>query len=83
MNRFIVGLTSVPQPIKSTDFAIFVPGTNWFNVTVAKLIVSTINNVKTMAGGHTVPERQAILLAAVVIFHTFCIENANKLTIIT
>ena len=42
--------------------------------------VSVINNLRTMAGGHAVHERQAILLTTVVIFHTFCMENKQKLT---
>ena len=43
-------------------------------------IVSAINNLKTMGGGHAVHERQAILSTTVVISHTFCMENENKLT---
>jgi len=33
-----------------------------------------------MGRGHTVHERQAILLTSVVISHTFCTENENELT---
>ena len=47
---------------------------------VAELIVSAINNLKTMGGGHAVHEWQAILLTTVVISHTFCIAKENKLT---
>ena len=48
--------------------------------TVAELIVSAIDNVKTMAGGHAVHERQAVLSTTVVISHTFCMENEKELT---
>ena len=47
---------------------------------MVKLIVSAINNLKTMGGGHAVHERQAILSTMVLIFHTFCMENKNELT---
>ena len=47
---------------------------------MVKPIVSTINNLKTMGGGHTVYERQAILSTTIVISHTFCMENENELT---
>ena len=46
-----------------------------------KPIVSAINNLKTMGGGHVVHERQAILSTTVVISHTFCMENENELTL--
>ena len=60
----------------SIEFAIFLPCTN----TVVKLIVSAINNLKTMGGGHAVHKRQAILSTTVVISHTFSMENENELT---
>ena len=47
---------------------------------IAELIVSAINNLKTMGGGHTVHERQTILSTMVVISHTFCMAKENKLT---
>ena len=47
---------------------------------MVKPIVSAINNLKTMGGGHAVHERQAILSTTVVISHTFCMENENELT---
>ena len=43
-------------------------------------MVSAINNLKTMGGGHAVHERQAILSTTVVISHTFCMENENEVT---
>ena len=49
--------------------------------TVAELIVSAIDNLKTMAGGHAVHERQAILYTTVVISHTFCMESEKELTL--
>ena len=52
----------------STEFPIMVPGTKHFDtLTVAKLIVTTILNLKTMAGGYTVHSQQAIILTMVVI----------------
>ena len=45
---------------------------------MVKLIVSAINNLKTMGGGHAVHERQAILSTTVVISHTFCMENEER-----
>ena len=48
--------------------------------TVAELIVSAINNLKTMGGGHAVHEQQAILPTMVVISHTFCMVKENELT---
>ena len=63
----------------STEFAVFVPGTKCSNALAVycgkAYIVSAINNLKTMAGGHAVHERQAILSTTVVISHTFCMEN--------
>ena len=53
--------------------------TYWLH-TVAELIVSAINNLKTMGRGHAVHERQAILSIAVVISHTFCMAKMNELT---
>ena len=47
--------------------------------TMGKLKVSAINNLKRMAGGHTVHERQAILSTAVVVLHPFCMENENHM----
>ena len=47
---------------------------------MVKPIVSAINNLKAMGGGHAVHERQAILSTTVVISHTFCTENQNELT---
>ena len=51
----------------------------WLHIE-AELIVSAINNPKTMGGGHAVHERQAILSTMVVISNTFCMANKNKLT---
>ena len=52
----------------STEFPILVPGTKHFDtLTVAKLIVAAILNLKTMAGGHTVHSQQAIISTMVVI----------------
>ena len=48
--------------------------------TVAELIVSAINILKTMGRGHAVHEQQAILLTTVVISHTFCMVKKNELT---
>ena len=53
--------------------------THWL-YTVAEIIVSAINILKTMAGGHAVYERQAILSTSVVISHIFCMENEKELT---
>ena len=47
---------------------------------MAELIVSATNNLKTMGRGHVVHERQAILLTAVVISHTFSMAKKNELT---
>ena len=47
---------------------------------VVELIVSAINNLKTMDGGHAVHEQQAILSTTVVISHTFCMVKENELT---
>jgi len=47
---------------------------------VVKLIVSAINNLKTMGGGHAVHEWQAVLSTTVVICQTFCMGNKNDLT---
>ena len=43
-------------------------------------MVSEIDNLKTMAGGHAVHERQAILRTTVVISYTFGMENEKELT---
>ena len=48
--------------------------------TVAELIISTINNLKTMGRGHAVHERQVILSTKVVFSHTFCMAKKNELT---
>ena len=64
-------------------FAVFLPRTKNFNVcvhTVAELIVSAVNNLKMMGGGHAVHEQQAILSTTVVISHTFCTTEENELT---
>ena len=49
----------------AVEFAVFLPRTKSFNVywlyTVAKLMVSATDNLKTMAGGHAVHKQQAIL----------------------
>ena len=45
---------------------------------MAELVVSAINNFKTMGRGHTVHERQAILLTTVVISHTFCMAKKER-----
>ena len=49
----------------TVEFAMFLPRTKRFLTywlyTVAELMVSAIDNLKTMAGGHAVHERQAIL----------------------
>ena len=59
----------------------FLPRTKTFNAhIVAELIVSAINNLKTMDGGHAVHERQAILSTTVVISHSFCMAKVNELT---
>ena len=42
--------------------------------------MSAINNLKTMAGGHAVHEREAILSTSGVISHTFCMEKEKELT---
>ena len=67
----------------STEFAVFVPGTKRFStlaIYCGKAIVSVINNLKTMGGGHAVHKRQPILSTTVVISHTFCMENEKGLT---
>ena len=79
-DRFLVGLANVP--IMSTEFAIFVPCTKHFNIlpiygTVAKHIVSMINNLKMMARGHTVHLQQAILLI-VMAFPIYFIWRMNR-----
>ena len=43
-------------------------------------MVSAIDNLKTMAGGHAVHEQQAILSTTVVISNTFCTAKENELT---
>ena len=45
---------------------------------MAELIVSAINNLKTMGRGHAVHEQQAILSTTVVISHTFCIAKKKQ-----
>ena len=64
----------------AVEFAVFLPRTKSFNhsrsiiyalthwlYTVAEIIVSARNNLKTMAGGNAVHERQAILSTSVVL----------------
>ena len=68
----------------AVEFAVFFAAyegflTYWLH-TVAELIVSTTNNLKTMGRGHVVHERQAILSTAVVISHTFSMAKKNELT---
>ena len=67
----------------AVEFAVFLPHMKilayWLHV-VAELIVSAINNLKTMDGEHAVHERQAILSTMVVISNTFCIAKENELT---
>ena len=53
--------------------------TYWLH-TVAELIVSATNNLKTVGRGHVVHEQQAILSTAVVISHTFSMAKKNELT---
>ena len=68
----------------STEFAVFLPCTKRFSKLAVSLYrgkaYSICDNLKTMGGGHTVHERQAILSTMVVISHTFCMENENELT---
>ena len=67
----------------AVEFAMFLPRTRvltyWLH-TVAELIVSAINILKTMGRGHAVHKWQAILSTTVVIFHTFCMVKKNELT---
>ena len=44
---------------------------------MVSIIVSAINNLKMMGGGHAVHEQQAILSTTVVISHTVCMERAD------
>ena len=45
----------------TVEFAMFFPRTKSWLYTVAELMVSAIDNLKTMAGGHAVHKQQAIL----------------------
>ena len=69
VGRFLVALANVPQSCQQNlPYLCGVRSalTHWL-YTVAELLVSAINNLKTMAGGHTVHEWQAILSTTVVI----------------
>ena len=43
-------------------------------------MVSAVDNLKMVAGGHYVDERKAILKTTVVISHILCTENEYELT---
>ena len=67
---FLVGLAVVPQFIWQENLPSFCRVRRLLTYClhiVAELIVSAINNLKTMDGGHAVHERQAILSTTVVI----------------
>ena len=81
VNWFLVGLAAVPQ-LWQENLPCFCRVRRLLPYClhiVAELIVSAINNLKTMDGGHTVHKGQAILLTTVIICHTFCIAKENEL----
>ena len=67
----------------AVEFAVFLPPAKNFNVLPTycsrAYIVSGINNLKTMGGGHAMHELQAVLSTTVVISHTFCMAKKNEL----